>query len=148
MAQCGITGVITQVFQIESGTSEKTGKPWSRQQIIIKKISNSQYEQFVALDINGQNNIQKINPQVGMVGEFYFDAESRFIPSKDQSQSGRWFTSLSCYNFKAFQAQAQAAYPQDQQGYQQGFQQQPAHSGGWNPQNGGGWNPNGGNAPY
>lgn len=143
MAQSSIMGVIIQVFNPESGTSPKTGNQWIRQQIIVKKISNSQYEQFVALDINGQNNIQKINPQVGMVGEFYFDAESRYS-QPDPSNEGRWFTSLSCYNFKAFQAQAQAANQQDQQGYQQGFQQQPAQNGGWNPQNGGGWNPNGG----
>lgn len=143
MAQCSVMGVITQVFNPETGTSPKTGNQWIRQQIIIKKISNSQYEQFVALDINGQNNIQKINPQVGMVGEFCFDAESRFS-QPDQTKEGRWFTSLSCYNFKAFQAQTQAAYPQDQQGSQQGYPQQPAQGGGWNPQNGGGWNPNGG----
>lgn len=143
MAQCSVMGVIIQVFNPETGTSPKTGNQWIRQQIIIKKISNSQYEQFVALDINGQNNIQKINPQVGMVGEFYFDAESRFSQS-DQTKEGRWFTSLSCYNFKAFQAQTQAAYPQDQQGCKQSYPQQPAQGGGWNPQNGGGWNPNGG----
>lgn len=137
MAQCSVMGVITQVFNPETGTSPKTGNQWVRQQIIIKKISNSQYEQFVSLDINGSNNIQKINPHVGMVGEFYFDAESRFS-QPDPSKEGRWFTSLSCYNFKAFQATP--TYPQDQQ---QGYQNQPAQ-GGWNPQNGGGWNPNGG----
>ena len=147
MANSSVMGVITQVFNPKSGVSQKTGNPWVRQQIVVKKISNSQYEQFVALDINGQNNIQKINPQVGMVGEFYFDAESRFS-QQDQTKEGRWFTSLSCYNFKAFQAQAYSANQHDQHGCQQGFQQQPAQNGGWNPQNGGGWNPNGGNAPY
>lgn len=140
MAQCSVMGVITQVFPIESGVSQKTGNQWQRQQILVKKISNSQFEQFVSLDLSGQN-IQKVNPQVGMVGEFFFDAESRFIPSKDPSQQGRWFTSLSCYNCKPFQAQQQPAQPQMAQG---GFQNYPPQngvpqSGGWG-QQGPGWN--------
>lgn len=161
MAQCSVMGVITQVFPVQSGTSEKTGNQWSRQQIIVKKITNSQYEQFVSLDLNNQN-IQKVNPQVGMVAEFYFDAESRYLPSKDQSQSGRWFTSLSCYNCNPYQMQQaqpqQAQQVQPQGGFQtqqQGFQTQPQgfapQQAGWNqPQQGSGWHPMGGNdgAPY
>lgn len=154
MAQCSVMGVITQVFPVQSGTSEKTGNQWSRQQIIVKKITNSQYEQFVSLDLNNQN-IQKINPQVGMVAEFYFDAESRYVASKDQLQQGRWFTSLSCYNCKPYQMQQPQPQQAQQAMPQQAFQTQPQgfapQQVGWNqPQQGSGWQPMGGNdgAPY
>ena len=102
MASCSIMGVVTQVGNVESGVSQKTGNQWQRMTIVVKKISNSQYEQFVALDLNGQN-LQKVNPQIGMVGEFLFDPESRFS-QPDPSKDGRWFTSLSCYGFKPFQS--------------------------------------------
>ena len=130
MAQSSVMGVITQVFNTESGTS-KNGNPWVRQTFIVKKITNSQYESFVALDLNSQKNIEAIRPTVGMIGEFFFDAESR-EGNKPDPQTGitRWFTSLSCYKVKPYQMAEPS--PEQSQNYAQQAPSKNNPQGSWN----------------
>ena len=134
MAQSSVIGFITAVYEPQSGTSA-AGNSWMRQSFVVKKISSSQRDSFVQLDIMGADRIAAIQPAVGKIGEFFFDAESR----ESQKEPGKWFTSLTCYKAQPFQMAAQQqpvmqqAVPQVAQNVvpQGGFQQQTAPSQGW-----------------
>ena len=146
MAFGKILGVITEVMPAESG-NKQNGGVWTRQQFVVKKIEESEYEHFVALTLSGEA-IQKVAPQVGKVGWFLYDVES------NKSNEGRWFTTAKCIRFDEVtmpagapqpQQQTNAApfYPQQPAPVQQGGYQQPAPAyGGGYPQQGGGYNPN------
>lgn len=145
MAFGKILGVITEVMPAESG-NKQNGGVWTRQQFVVKKIEESEYEHYVALTLSGES-IQKVAPQVGKVGWFLYDVES------NKSNEGRWFTTAKCIRFDEVTMPAGAPQPQQANAapayhqpapVQQGGYQQPAgyapQGGGY--QQGGGFNPN------
>lgn len=148
MSKCSVLGIIQEIMPVDRGTS-RNGNQWTRQTIVVKEVTNSQYERIVAMDLFNDN-IAKINPSIGMMGEFRFEANSRYNESND-GKPGRWFTSLTCFDYKPFQTQqpqaqpmqqtmqqpgaqpmAQSPWPEQQQQQQYGYQQPP--QGGWQPQ--------------
>lgn len=132
MAFGKILGVITEVMPAESG-NKQNGGVWTRQQFVVKKIEESEYEHFVALTLSGES-IQKVAPQVGKVGWFLYDAES------NKSNEGRWFTTAKCIRFDEVTMPAGAPQPQQDNAAPAYHQPAPAYGGGYPQQ--GGFNPN------
>lgn len=111
MSKCSVLGVIQTITPMESGTG-RNGNQWTRVTIVVKEVSNSQYERNVAMEIYNDN-ITKINPTIGMMGEFRFEANSRYTEGIE-GKPGRWFTSLTCFDFKPFQSQQVQQQPMQQ----------------------------------
>lgn len=138
MAFGKILGIVTDVLPAESG-NKQNGGVWTRQQFIVKKIEESDYEHFVALTLSGER-IQKIAPRVGMVAWFIYDVES------NKSNEGRWFTTATCIRCEAVDIpQAVAPAPVQQGGYAQpapAYPAAPAYQPAPAQKFGGGFNPN------
>lgn len=83
-----IQGKIIEVQPVVSGTSERTGREWSRQTAVLE--TQEQYSRQIAFDVTGADRIAHFALQVGDVVTIDFDIASR-------KYNDRWFTSVSAW---------------------------------------------------
>lgn len=120
-----LTGTIIAVMQAQSGTSQRTGNTWMRQEYVME-IPGS-YPRHMAFSIFGEDRIKQFNLRQGeqqVTVQFDIDAHE---------YQGRWFNEIRAYNvLRAQQPQAAAAPPYQPQPAQQAAPfppQQPAQDG-------------------
>lgn len=92
-----IKGKVVSKLDVQRGVS-KAGKEWSKASIVIE--TEGQYPKKVIMD-----NLKKADEfnaiPIGAVGVFQIEVESR-------EYQGRWYSSVSCWNWKLEDAQEQA----------------------------------------
>lgn len=107
-----IKGKVVSKLDVQRGVS-KAGKEWSKASIVIE--TEGQYPKKVMMD-----NLKKADEfnaiPIGAVGVFQIEVESR-------EYQGRWYSSVSCWNWKLEDAQAQEQSQPQQQTQQAQAQQ-------------------------
>ncbi len=80
-------GKVIQKFDLEGGTSARTGNPWSKQSWLLE--TDGQYPRKVKVDAMGRA-LENVHMEVGRWYTVSVDAESR-------EYNGRWYTDLRVY---------------------------------------------------
>lgn len=83
-----IQGKIIEVQPVVSGTSERTGREWSRQTAVLE--TQEQYPRQIAFDVNSRERIEHFSLHVGDEVRVDIDLSSR-------KYNDRWFTSVSAW---------------------------------------------------
>lgn len=97
-----IAGKVLMNLGIESGVSAKSGKEWKRARLVVE--IPGQYPKTVALDnMKRAEEFGAIAP--GSWGTFQIDVESR-------EYQGRWYTSVSCWDWRLQETQGQPGVQQ------------------------------------
>ena len=120
-----LTGTIIAVMPAQSGTSQRTGNQWMRQEYVLEVPA--QYPKRMAFSIFGEDRIKQFALQQGeqqVTIQFDIDAHE---------YQGRWFNEIRAYNVLRAQqpavaappyqpqpAPAAAPFPPAQDGYQEG----------------------------
>ena len=103
------TGTIIAVLPAQSGTSQRTGNTWMRQEYVLE--IPAQYPRRICFDIFGEDRIKQFALRQGeqnVTIQFDIDAHE---------YQGRWFNEIRAYNvLRAMAAQpVQSAVPQQPQ---------------------------------
>lgn len=110
-----IKGKVVSKLDVQRGVS-KAGKEWSKASIVIE--TEGQYPKKVIMD-----NLKKADEfnsiPIGAVGVFQIEVESR-------EYQGKWYSSVSCWNWKLEDAQAQVQ-PQARQEQAQQYTPESSH---------------------
>lgn len=109
-----IQGRVIINLGLQGGTS-KAGKQWRKASIVIE--TSGQYPKKILLE-NLKNAEEFSKLPVGFMGTFHIEINSNEF-------NGRWYTSVNCWKWEAFQAQQSQPYAQPQQPYQQPPSAQP-----------------------
>lgn len=102
-----LTGTIIAVMPAQSGTSQRTGNQWMRQEYVLEVPA--QYPKRMAFSIFGEDRIKQFALQQGeqqVTIQFDIDAHE---------YQGRWFNEIRAYNVLRAQQPAVAAPPYQSQ---------------------------------
>lgn len=80
-----IVGKVIQILPVQTGTSARTGNPWSIKTFILE--TQEQYARKIAIEIFGENRINDNPVEIDQLVTASVDIESREV-------NGRWFTSV------------------------------------------------------
>ncbi len=92
-----LTGTIIAVMQPMSGTSQRTGNTWMKQEYVLEVPA--QYPRHMTFTIFGEDRIKQFNLQQGeqnVTVQFDIDAHEH---------NGRWYNEMRCYNVMRPQVQ-------------------------------------------
>lgn len=94
-----LKGIITKVYDMQSGTSDKG--TWKRQEILVEHgdISNAKKVVFI---LRGEATIDRVHPVVGKKGTFKFDVLA-------DEWNNRYYNKLYCYGFEELKEPASSA---------------------------------------
>ena len=99
-----ITGNIIAVMQAQSGTSQRTGNTWMRQEYVLEVPG--QWTRHMAFTIFGEDRIKQLNLHKGeqnVTVQFDIDAHEH---------EGRWYNEIRAYNvIRPYVQQSQVQQP-------------------------------------
>ena len=102
-----LIGTIIQVLPAQSGTSQRTGNTWMRQEYVIE--IPGQWPRHMCFGVFGEDKIKQFNLQQGeqqVTIQFDIDAHE---------YNGRWFNEIRAYNVIRPYAAQQPAAPAQQE---------------------------------
>lgn len=113
MSELTIKGRVIANLGVQSGTSARTGKAWSKATLVVE--SAGQYPKKIAMDnMRNAEGFAALAP--GTDATFHIEVESR-------EYNGRWYTSVNCWKWEAVQGVAAPVAAAPQQGLNYGYAQ-------------------------
>ena len=90
-----VTGRITAVGHVASGTSRTTGKQWATQDFTIEFFEqpSDRYPDSMAVTFVGSDRISEFNPQVG-------EEVTVTVGHSSREYNGRYYNEIRCYGYK------------------------------------------------
>lgn len=110
-------GKIIYVSQPFGGTSQKSGKQWSKIQFVVEE-TNSQFPKKALFDVFGKERYDQMPIAVGNFVSVTFTVDSH-------EYNGKWYNTLNAESVVATQPQQQPQYQPQPQYQQQQFSPQP-----------------------
>ncbi len=102
-----ITGKITKVLELQSGTSKTSGKEWQKQSFIVE--TDEKYNNLYCFELFGAEKVEDFNQRfaLGHTVKVYFNVNCN-------EWQGKFYTSLSVWKIDGVGQQAPPAPPQEQ----------------------------------
>jgi hypothetical protein len=101
-----ITGKVTVILPIKTGTSKSTGNAWATQDYVIE--TEGQYPKHVCFNIFGDEKIKACNIQMGENITVSIDIDAR-------EYEGRWFNTIRGWKVERPDATSTVSAPQSEQ---------------------------------
>ena len=86
-----LQGKIIAVMPAESGTSQRTGNTWMKQQYVLEVPG--MYPKRMVFEVFGEDKIKSFNVQLGMEVTVSFEIDAH-------EYNGRWFNEVRAWNVK------------------------------------------------
>lgn len=112
MSNYEFNGFCAKVLPLRRGTSKASGQAWASQSYVFSVVDGEHVRQ-IAVDVFGEDKIQKFNIQVGVNYLVKFDIRSM----ESKTTQGNYFTSLNAFSVRPCDGNGRPLQSNNQQGY-------------------------------
>jgi hypothetical protein len=112
MSNYEFNGFCAKVLPLRRGTSKTSGQAWASQSYVFSVVDGEHVRQ-IAVDVFGDDKIQKFNIQVGVNYLVKFDIRSM----ESKTTQGNFFTSLNAFSVRPCDGNGRPLQSNSQQGY-------------------------------
>lgn len=112
MSNYEFNGFCAKVLPMRRGTSKASGQAWASQSYVFSVVDGEHVRQ-IAVDVFGEDKIQKFNIQVGVNYLVKFDIRSM----ESKTTQGNYFTSLNAFSVRPCDGNGRPLQSNNQQGY-------------------------------